>query len=77
MSKEDLKKYRDDYMYLIRHKEFRNYYAGVPKQKDKHFHMVATKDEATRLEKKEAINLLKKKAHPENYELVKVKVVEV
>ena len=64
------------YMYLIKHKEFENYYAGTPKQKDKHFHMVLTKDEATRLKKVDANNLLKKKTHPENYELVKVKVVE-
>jgi hypothetical protein len=60
-------------MYLIKHKEFKNYFAGSPKQRDKHFHMVLERDEATRLTKVEAMNLLKKKVHPENYELVVIR----
>ena len=59
--------------YLIKHKEFKNYYAGSPKQQDKHFHMVMPKKEATRLTKEEAKNLLKKKKYPENYKIVEVK----
>ena len=59
--------------YYIRHKEFGNYFAGTPKQNYKRFHMVVNKDEATKLTKKEAMNLLKKKTHPENFELVEVK----
>lgn len=60
-------------MYLIKHKEFKNYFAGSPRQRDKHFHMVLERDEATRLTKVEAMNLLKKKVHPENYELVVIR----
>lgn len=60
-------------MYLIKHKEFKNYFAGSPRQRDKHFHMVLERDEATRLTKDEAMNLLKKKVHPENYELVVIR----
>lgn len=60
-------------MYLIKHKEFKNYFAGTPRQRDKHFHMVLKRDEATRLTKDEAMNLLKKKVHPENYELVVIR----
>ena len=60
-------------MYLIKHKEFKNYFAGSPRQRDKHFHMVLERDEATKLTKDEAMNLLKKKVHPKNYELVVIR----
>lgn len=63
-------------MYLIKHKEFKNYYAGEPKLEkgDTHFHMVVNKNEATRLSKTQANNLLKKKKYPKRFKIVEVKI---
>lgn len=61
-------------MYIIKHKEFKNYYGGSKqlKKDDCHFHMVMRKDEATRLSKIQAKRLLNKKKHPSNFRIIEV-----